>query len=90
MPEHTERPLHETTRMVHCFAIAHLLGRQGAADFVDHGLAALRNRHRDARHGGYFWSFDDNGPRERDKLAYGHAIVLLAAASAKCAGHPRG
>ena len=82
------RPLHETTRMVHCFAIAHLLGRPGAADIVDHGMMAIRERHRDSRHGGYFWSFDDDGPRERDKLAYGHAFVLLAAASAKCVGHP--
>ena len=88
MPEHSERALHETTRMVHCFAIAHLLGRKGADDIVDHGMAAIRTRHHDPRHGGYFWSFDDNGPRERDKLAYGHAFVLLAAASAKCAGHP--
>ncbi len=83
------RPLHETTRMVHCFAIAHLLGRPGAADIVDHGMKAIRERHRDAEHGGYFWSFDDDGPRERDKLAYGHAFVLLAAASAKCVGHPK-
>jgi len=83
-----ERPLHLTTRMTHCFAIAHLLGWPGAADIVDHGMAAIRLRHRDPRHGGYFWSFDDDGPRDRDKLAYGHAFVLLAAASAKCAGHP--
>ena len=82
------RPLHETTRMVHGFAIAHLLGRPGAADIIDHGVKAIRERHRDAKHGGYFWSFDDDGPRERDKLAYGHAFVLLAAASAKCVGHP--
>jgi mannose/cellobiose epimerase-like protein (N-acyl-D-glucosamine 2-epimerase family) len=82
------RPLHETTRMVHCFAIAHLLGRPGSADIVDHGMRAIRERHRDPRHGGYFWSFDDDGPRERDKLAYGHAFVLLAGASAKCVGHP--
>src|SRR5947209_15713853 len=27
------RPLHATTRMVHCFAIGHLLGRPGAGDF---------------------------------------------------------
>jgi sulfoquinovose isomerase len=88
MASETVRPLHVTTRMVHCFAIAHLLGRPGAADIIDHGIAAIRTRHRDSRHGGYFWSFDDGGPRERDKLAYGHAFVLLAAASAKCAGHP--
>ena len=45
----TERPLHATTRLVHCFAIAHLLGRPGAADFVDHGMRALLTRHRDPR-----------------------------------------
>jgi len=83
------RPLHATTRMVHAFAIAHLLGRPGAAEIVDHGMEALWRRHRDPVNGGYFWSFDDEGPRERDKLAYGHAFVLLAAASAKCVGHPR-
>ncbi|MGD0763042.1 MAG: AGE family epimerase/isomerase [Roseiarcus sp.] len=83
------RPLHETARMTHGFAIAHLLGRPGAAEILDHGVEALQTRHRDPRHGGYFWSFDDEGPRERDKLAYGHAFALLAAASAKCAGHPR-
>lgn len=88
LPTEQSRPLHATTRMVHCFAIAHLLGRPGAADLVDHGMQALRARHRDSAHGGYFWSFDDDGPRERDKLAYGHAFVLLAAASAKCVGHP--
>ena len=88
MPAERVRPLHETTRMVHCFAIAHLLGRKGVDDIIDHGMKAIRTRHRDARHGGYFWSFDDSGPRERDKLAYGHGHVLLAAASAKCVGHP--
>ena len=82
------RALHVTTRMVHCFAIGHLLGRPGAADFVDHGVDALLNRHRDSVHGGYYWSFDDDGPREREKLAYGHAFVLLAASSAKMVGHP--
>ena len=38
MPEETRRPLHATTRMVHCFAIAHLLGR------------ARRGRFRRSRH----------------------------------------
>ena len=88
MAAETERPLHVTTRMAHCFSIAHLTGRPGASDFVDHAMRALWTRHRDAREGGYFWSFDADGPRERDKLAYGHAFVLLAASSAKCAGHP--
>ena len=52
------------------------------------GCARCSTRHRDARWGGYFWSFDPDGPRESEKLAYGHAFVLLAASSAKCAGHP--
>ena len=82
------RELHATCRMAHCFALGVLLGRPGAADFVDHAMQALLTRHRDPRFGGYFWSFDADGPRERDKLAYGHAFVLLAASSAKVVGHP--
>ena len=49
MPAESERPLHETTRMVHCFAIARLLGRKGADDIIDHGMKAIRGLHRDAR-----------------------------------------
>jgi mannose/cellobiose epimerase-like protein (N-acyl-D-glucosamine 2-epimerase family) len=88
LPAKTDHALHATSRMVHCYAIGHLLGRPGAADLVDHGMEALVKRHRDGKHGGYFWSFDAAGPRETDKLAYGHAFVLLAGASAKLAGHP--
>ena len=88
LPSQAERPLHQTSRMAHCAAIGALLGRPGAYDLLDHAMRALWTRHRDATHGGYFWSFDADGPRERDKLAYGHGFVLLAGASAKCAGHP--
>ena len=88
MPGERERQLHSTTRMVHCFSIAKLMGRAGADDLIDHGMNALKNHHRDAKNGGYFWSFDADGPRVRDKLAYGHGFVLLAASSAKTAGHP--
>jgi len=87
--EDMARPLHATTRFVHCFAIGMLLGRPGAADFVDHGIESILTKHRDSRHGGYFWSFDADGPLEREKLAYGHAFVLLAASSAKIVGHPQ-
>ena len=54
-PIGTVRQLHATTRMVHCFAIAHLLGRPGAAAVVDHGMDYIWRAHRDAKHGGYFW-----------------------------------
>jgi mannose/cellobiose epimerase-like protein (N-acyl-D-glucosamine 2-epimerase family) len=88
IPAQTERPLHQTSRMAHCAAIGVLLGRPGAYDLLDHAMKSLWTKHRDPRHGGYFWSFDAEGPRGRDKLAYGHGFVLLAASSAKCAGHP--
>ena len=88
MASETERPLHQTARMAHCAAIGCLMGRPGAFDLLDHAMRTIWRQHRDDRHGGYFWSFDANGPRERDKLAYGHGFVLLAGASAKCAGHP--
>ena len=87
-PSESLRQLHATTRMVHCFSIGHLLGRPGAAELVDHGMDYLWNGHRDSRYGGYVWSLDDDGPRDATKQAYGHAFVLLAASSAKLAGHP--
>ena len=74
--------------MVHCFAIAHLLGLPGADRIVDHGMAFLWERMRDAEHGGYFWGVDDEKPTDPTKQAYGHAFVLLAASSAMCVGHP--
>ncbi len=82
------RALHLTARAVHGFAISHLLGRPGADDLVDHGMAFLWHGHRDSRHGGYLWSIGTDGPVNATKQAYGHAHVLLAAASAKVVGHP--
>jgi len=82
-----ETPIRElvtTTRVTHCFAIAHMMGRPGAAALVRHGLAALWDLHRDKTNGGYRWQ---SGPgADATKQAYGHAFVLLAAASAKMAG----
>lgn len=90
LPDQGARPLHGTTRMVHCHCIGHMLGIPGAADVVDHGIRTLARHHRDARHGGWHWSFDAHGPAETGKHAYGHAFVLLAGASAAMAGHPDG
>jgi len=83
-----ERQIHETARMVHCHAIASLMGIPGADRHVDHGMAFLWERHRDALRGGYFWGVDDRGPTNATKQAYGHAFVLLAASSARMVGHP--
>ncbi|MFO0513728.1 MAG: AGE family epimerase/isomerase, partial [Rhodobacterales bacterium] len=51
----TVRGLHDTARMVHCFAMAHLLGLPGADRMIDHGMAFLRGAHHDARRGGWYW-----------------------------------
>lgn len=80
--------LHDTTRVVHVFSLATALGIPGLGDGIDQGMGFLRKAHRDARHGGYFWSVNAGGPVRDDKQAYGHAFVLLAAASALRIGHP--
>jgi mannose/cellobiose epimerase-like protein (N-acyl-D-glucosamine 2-epimerase family) len=82
------RNLFQTTRIVHCYSIAHLMGRPGASRMVDHGMDFLWNGHRDSEHGGYHWSSGYKAPLNAAKVAYGHAFVLLAASSAKAAGHP--
>lgn len=87
-PFGTIRHIHQTARMVHCFAIAAKLGRPGAETIVDHGMRYLWEGHRDRRHGGYCWSLDDDGFKDDTKQAYGHAFVLLAAADASMIGHP--
>jgi len=77
-----------TCRMTHVFALASMMGRPGAAAFVDHGINALRTVFRDSEHGGWFASVDASGPVETDKGAYPHAFVILASASATAAGRP--
>ena len=87
-PGNPTRGIHSTTRMIHCFSIGSLLGRPGSDDIIDHGMAYLWNKHRDHEHGGYHWSLDNSGLLDASKQGYGHAFVLLAASSAKLAGHP--
>lgn len=88
-PDGQIHPIHMTARAVHCFAIGVLLGRPGAGDVVDHGMDFLWRSHRDAMNGGYFWSVaSGGGPADASKQGYGHAFVLLAASSARVAGHP--
>ncbi len=83
------RQVQAVSRMVHCFAMARLMGRPGADRMIDHGMDFLWNGHRDRQNGGYFWAMGDDGPIDDSKQAYGHAFVLLAASSAKAAGHPQ-
>lgn len=77
-----------TCRMTHSFSLAAMMGRPGAAALVDHGIDALQGRLRDDRHGGWFAAVGADGPTNTAKEAYGHAFVILAAASATAAGRP--
>ena len=77
-----------TCRMTHVFALGSLLGRPGCGPLVDHGVAALAGRFRDDAHRGWYAGVDVDGPVSRDKTAYEHAFVVLAASSATCAGRP--
>ncbi|MFN4059573.1 MAG: AGE family epimerase/isomerase [Paracoccus hibiscisoli] len=80
--------LHTTTRLVHSYALAQMAGRPDRAGIVDQGMDWLWRAHRDPDHGGYLWALNGTTPVEGPKLAYGHVFVLLAASSAKMAGHP--
>jgi mannose/cellobiose epimerase-like protein (N-acyl-D-glucosamine 2-epimerase family) len=77
-----------TCRMTHCFALAAMMGRPGAAALTDHGIAALNGRLHDDEYGGWFAAVGPNGPTKTVKEAYGHAFVILAAASATAAERP--
>ncbi|SLN19293.1 putative sugar isomerase YihS [Pseudoruegeria aquimaris] len=83
-----KQELHTTTRLTHVYALGHLAGVAHAEEIVDRGMAYLWSHHRDADHGGYLWALEGDAPVDARKLAYGHVFVLLAAASAKAAGHP--
>ena len=80
--------LHATTRLVHSHALGQLAGRPDRAGIIDRGMDSLWRGHRDDRQGGYVWSLRGGAVADGTKLAYGHVFVLLAASSAKLAGHP--
>ena len=77
-----------TCRMTHAYSLGLMLDLPGCAELVDHGLAALTGRLRDAEHGGWWPAVGPEGPDARVKEAYGHAFVVLAGASATAAGRP--
>ncbi|MFV1440620.1 MULTISPECIES: AGE family epimerase/isomerase [unclassified Phaeobacter] len=87
LPDNTQE-LHTTTRMVHSYGLAHICGYAGADRIIDHGIAYLNSHHRDPVHGGYLWAMKGDTVADDRKLAYGHVFVLLAASTAKLAGHP--
>ncbi|MBA1274658.1 D-mannose isomerase [Stutzerimonas azotifigens] len=84
LPEPACAELIHTTRMTHCFALAHIQGIPGYAELLDHGIGALQGALRDTEFGGWF----ADAARAGDKSAYLHAFVALAASSARMAGRP--
>ena len=80
--------LHDTSRLVHSFALGQIAGVPDAVEVVDKGMDFLWSHHRDRQHGGYLYALDDAAVFDGVKLAYGHVFVLLAGASAKLCGHP--
>ncbi|TBU89011.1 D-mannose isomerase [Phytopseudomonas dryadis] len=84
LPPAARAELIHTTRMTHCFAMAHIQGVPGHGELVDHGIAALAGALRDAEFGGWYALADVPG----DKSAYLHAFVALAASSACVAQRP--
>ncbi|WP_199507595.1 MULTISPECIES: AGE family epimerase/isomerase [unclassified Psychrobacter] len=75
-----------TARMIHCYALASMMGVPSAGVMADYGIDALLDGAlRDKVHGGWF---EDSYTPSR-KNAYLHAFVLIAAGSATLAQRPR-
>jgi len=76
-----------TTRFIFNFATAaDLFGNEAYREAAAHGVRYLDAVHRDPEFGGYFWEMKGREPSDPTKMAYGHAFVLLAYASAAKAG----
>jgi sulfoquinovose isomerase len=74
-------------RMTYVFSLAHLAGEPGSEELAAHGVRALATLFHDDTHGGWYDEVGFDGePGDRTKGCYGHAFVLLAAATARAAG----
>ena len=75
----SHRHLVSSTRFVFNYAMAYReFGKSEYLDAVRHGLRYLRDAHRDAKTGGYYWTIKDGKPEDRTNHCYGVAFVLLA------------
>jgi mannose/cellobiose epimerase-like protein (N-acyl-D-glucosamine 2-epimerase family) len=89
--DRTTRHLVSSTRFVFNYAMAwRHTGNPAYREAMLHGLAFLRDAHRDAGTGGYAWQLSWDGHRrtvtDGDNHCYGLAFVLLAYAQALAAG----
>ena len=81
------RHLVSSTRFVFNYAMAwQAFGEPAYRDAVRHGIAFLRDVHRDPGTGGYAWVLRDGTPVDATHHCYGLAFVVLAYAKALRAG----
>ena len=81
------RHLVSSTRFVFNYAMAYRQFDESAyRQATEHGLAFLRDRHRNATTGGYAWLLDGEGVADATNYCYGLAFVLLAYSHASMAG----
>jgi mannose/cellobiose epimerase-like protein (N-acyl-D-glucosamine 2-epimerase family) len=77
-------------RMTHIFGLEAIhAGSEGAREIAAAGVGALGRLFEDRRSGGWFEAVaPDGAPVDASKAAYGHAFVVLAAATGTAAGVP--
>ncbi|WP_428310280.1 AGE family epimerase/isomerase [Hydrocarboniphaga sp.] len=81
------RHLVSSTRFVFNYSMAwQQFGEPAYRDAVRHGVAFLREQHRDPDTGGYAWQLKDGVAESRTQYCYGLAFVVLAYAKAIEAG----
>lgn len=81
-----------TSRMLHVFSCAALMGRPWAMDLVDHGIKALLDGPLvNKKYGGWYACVDNQTGAVKDasNQGYQYFFALLGAASCCCTGHPR-
>ena len=75
-----------TSRMVHVYSIAAMLGFEGGKELAAAGLKGLTGELHDDVHGGWYAGRTPEGGIVPGKACYAHAFVILAATSAYLAG----
>jgi len=87
--ERDHRHLVSSTRFIFNYASAWLeFGEPAYQQAVRHGVAYLRDVHRDPVRGGYAWTLRGGAVEDADNHTYGLAFVMLAYAWALKAGMP--
>jgi mannose/cellobiose epimerase-like protein (N-acyl-D-glucosamine 2-epimerase family) len=85
----SHRHLVSSTRFIFNYAMAYReFGDPAYLDAVRHGLAYLRDVHRNPDTGGYAWTIRDGHPEDCTNHCYGLAFVLLAYSCARQVGIP--